>query len=167
MSMSSKVMSSGWGPPEKACSEPQEDGTQCRQHQETRRDVDDCSAVEHYGARRIEDMRQREDGGKLLREGAWIPTTDHEFIMPEDLTSLDELHATLSRDTHILSLLDVAISTEHEDAAQVLGIDSDDAAWIREHKEDFEKWKQAMTTRMANRDALEAATSRKRWTSKM
>ena len=101
-------------------------------------------------------------GGTLLRDEAWIPTKDGTFVAANELTSFDELHESLARDTGVVSLLEAAIPTEKEDAAKVLGINATDVSLIQKHRDEFEEWKQSVAARQANRETLETSRSRNR-----
>jgi len=101
-------------------------------------------------------------GGKILRDRAWIPTCESEFRTAKQIATLDALHELLAKDQDVFAILDEGASAKKTNAARALGISLADAAFINEHKEEYEQWKQAVAARRANQHILDSAPAKER-----
>ena len=101
-------------------------------------------------------------GGVILRGRAWIPDTAGAFRTGREIHTLDALHDALEKDQDLLAVLDEGASAKKTEAAKALGISLADAAFINEHKEEYDKWKEEVAARRAHRELLEGAPAKDR-----
>ena len=101
-------------------------------------------------------------GGALLRGRAWIPDSTGEFRTGKQIPTLDALHDALEKDQDLLAVLDEGASAKKTEAAKALGISLADAAFINENKEEYDKWKEEVAARRANREMLESGPAKDR-----
>ncbi len=85
-----------------------------------------------------------------------------EFRTGREIHTLDALHDALEKDQDLLAVLDEGASAKKTEAAKALGISLADAAFINEHKEEYDKWKEEVATRRTNRELLESAPAKDR-----
>ena len=101
-------------------------------------------------------------GGALLRGRAWIPDSTGAFRTGKQIPTLDALHDALEKDQDLLAILDEGASAKKGEAAKALGSSPADAAFINENKEEYDKWKEEVAARRANREMLESSPAKDR-----
>lgn len=109
----------------------------------------------------------------LLKKHPWIVTVDGRCVRPEE-ASRDELPVEIQEYAGILELLGlqpgsapVSPNTPEEsdercqavEYATKLGIDLDEAEFVRDHREQFAQWRRGMEERAENREALLTRTA--------
>lgn len=103
-----------------------------------------------------------------LKEAAWLVATDGRLLRPPN-ASRDELPEEVLQFDDLLVKLGVQPSTAAERAQQQqlaivyaskLGINPEQAEFVRQHKDEFEEWRSSVEKKAANRDAIANAVSR-------
>lgn len=105
-----------------------------------------------------------------LRQAEWLPTSDGRFLKPPQV-SIDQLPDDFERNQQLVNALEIQPDPSHEAEqerqakrllAKQLGINLEDAEFIRQNRDEFEQFRQTMVNRLAHREAIDESSSRNR-----
>ena len=105
-----------------------------------------------------------------LRESAWLPTADGDLATPSDV-SIDQLVDGFTPHQKLVEALEIKPDPSHADEqerqvkrtlAERLGINLEDAEFILENREEFERFRQTMLDRAAHKEVVDDSETRNR-----
>ena len=100
---------------------------------------------------------QISDFGRLLIEAAWLPGSDGSLHEPIDLT-LDDLPDSFIRDEKLAQQLGMKMDVVAK-LAEEAGVTAEDIELLRQHPEEFDQWKAAMSAQKQKPAFPERASS--------
>lgn len=112
------------------------------------------STIQNFPDNKTREELQMSAGGAALKDRPWIPDESGHFCTSKEIGTINCLHETLERKQILLDILSEGASVKRIQAARTLGITPADAAFMNDHKEEYERWKAEIEARSKNRDQV-------------